>query len=299
MERDFVGYGKDSPRVKWPNNARLAVSFCINFEEGAEKSLQDGDRVPETIGEVRKGINSPIRDLAIESIFEYGSRVGFWRIIELLKKHEVQATYFASALALERNQKAVSEIVDKKHEICGHGYLWKEPFLMTRKEERDSIRKAVISIEQVSGERPLGWYSRYGPTIRTREILKKEGFLYDSDSYADDSPYTLKVKREPWVVVPYTMDANDFQFYYNRFSTGEQFLQFLNDTFHWLYEEGKSKTRMMSIGLHNRVIGKPGRIGALDHFLSHIKTFPDVWIARRVDIAKWWYQNYHEDNLEK
>jgi hypothetical protein len=166
---------------------------------------------------------------------------------------------------------------------------------MTRDEEKWSIKKAVKSIQRTTGIRPEGWYSRYGPSVNTREILEEEGFLYDSDSYSDDTPYVVEIRKKDWVVLPYTMDVNDFQFYYNRFATSEEFFKYVSDTFNWLYNEGKSRTRMMSLGLHNRVIGKPGRIGALDRFLSYVKSLPDVWIARRVDIAKWWY-DHHKDS---
>ena len=167
---------------------------------------------------------------------------------------------------------------------------------MNREEEQDSIRKAVKSIESTSGFRPLGWYCRYGPSVFTREILVEEGFTYDSDSCADDTPFMVNVKGRGWVVVPYSMDVNDFHFYYNRFASGDDFYVYAKDTFDWLYREGGSVPRMMTIALHNRIIGKPGRIGGLEKFLQHVRSFPDVWVARRVDIANWWYEQSSKDN---
>ncbi len=292
MPRDYVGYGRNVPKVKWPNNARLALSVAVNYEEGAERNIEDGDSSPENVGEMQKGIVTPIRDLTIESIFEYGSRVGFWRLIDLFEKYDVKATYLACALALERNPLAAREIVEKGHEICSHGYRWREHVFMSREEEHESIRKAVLSLQRTTGVKPSGWYCRYGPSIFTREILADEGFTYDSDSCADDLPFTVKVKEKDWVVVPYTMDVNDFHFYHNRFLLGDHFFQYAKDTFDWLYREGETTTRMMTIALHNRVIAKPGRIGGLEKFLQYIRSFPDVWIAKRVDIANWWYEQY-------
>jgi peptidoglycan/xylan/chitin deacetylase (PgdA/CDA1 family) len=292
MVRDFVGYGRNVPKIKWPDNARLALSIAVNYEEGAERSIEDGDALPEGIGEMQKGIKAPVRDLTIESIFEYGSRVGFWRLIDLLEKYDMKATYLACALALERNPQAAREIVAKGHEICSHGYRWSEHTFMDKEEERESIRRAVLSFQRVTGERPSGWYCRYGPSVFTRELLAEEGFTYDSDSCADDTPYMVKVKEKDWVIVPYTMDVNDFHFYYNRFHLGDDYFQYAKDTFDWLYQEAGSTTRMMTVALHNRVIGRPGRIGGLEKFLQYVRTFPDVWIAKRVEIADWWYEQY-------
>lgn len=291
MPRDFVGYGKNVPKVKWPDQARLALSFVVNYEEGAEKSIEDGDSLPEKFSETAYGLQEPIRDLANESVYEYGSRVAFWRLIDLFDKYDIKSTFFACAIALERNREAAKEIVRKNHEVCSHGYRWDEHFFMTKEQERESIRKAVSSFTETTGVRPYGWYCRYGPSVNTRELLVDEGFEYDSDSYADDLPYVVKVKGRDWVVVPYTLDANDFHFWMNRFVLADDFFQYLRDTFDWLYAESQTVPRMMSVGLHCRIVGRPGRISGLEKFIQHVRRFPDVWIAKRIDIAKWWYDN--------
>jgi peptidoglycan/xylan/chitin deacetylase (PgdA/CDA1 family) len=292
MTRDFIGYGRKPPEVRWPGGARLALSFCINYEEGAEKSIEEGDEYPERFSELPYGLNLKIRDLAVESMYEYGSRVGFWRVLNLFNMHGIKTTFFACARALERNPEAAKEITRTGHEACSHGERWDEHFLMTREEERRSIRAAVQSLERTTGQRPVGWYCRYGPGIYTRELLAEQGFLYDSDSYADDLPYFVKVKAQDFLVLPYTLDVNDFQFYTNRFSTADEFYQYAKDSFDYLYQESESTARMFSIGLHLRIIGRPGRIGALEKLIAYIRRFPEVWIARRVDIANWWIKHF-------
>ena len=269
----------------------MAVSLVINYEEGAEKTVADGDAGPERVGELSP-MHENIRDLAQESIFEYGSRVGLWRILHVLDKHQVNATFFACAQAMERNPIAAREITRRGHEICSHGYRWDEHYFMSKKAERNSIRKAVRSLEKTTGKRPVGWYCRRGPSIYTRDLLVDEGFLYDSDAYNDDVPYLVKVKGKNHLVVPYTPDANDFQFWLNRFATQGEFCQYLTDTFDVLYEESKSNPKMMSVGLHGRVVGRPGRIRALDSFIRYAEEHSGVWFARRVDIAHWWLKHY-------
>lgn len=292
MTRDFVGYGRKPPEVKWPGGARLAVSFCINYEEGAEKSIEEGDEYPERFGELAYGLNLKIRDLAIESMYEYGSRVGFWRVLDLFNRNDIKTTFFACARALEKNPQAAKEIPRTGHEVCSHGERWDEHFLMTREEEQKSIHAAVLSLEKTTGQRPVGWYCRYGPGIYTRELLAENGFLYDSDSYADEIPYFVKVKGEDFLVLPYTLDVNDFQFYTNRFSTADEFYLYAKDSFDYLYKESETTPRMLSIGLHLRIIGRPGRIRAVEKLIEYVKRFPEVWITRRVDIAKWWVKQF-------
>lgn len=293
--RDFVGYGRNPPAVKWPGGARLAVSFCINYEEGAERSPLDGDEYPERFSEVPYGWDVKTRDLATESIYEYGSRVGIWRILHLFNHQGIRTTFYACARALERNPEAAREIARTGHEICSHGERWDEHWRMTREEEHQSIRRAVQSLERTTGQRPVGWYCRYAPSLYTRELLAEEGFLYDSDSYADELPYYVKVHGRDFLVLPYTLDVNDFPFWANRYSTGHDFYQYAKDSFDYLYRESQTKPRMFSVGLHLRIIGRPGRFVGLEKLVAYVKRFPDVWITRRVDIAKWWLEHVRPD----
>ncbi len=290
--RDFIGYGGKPPKVVWPNNARIAVNIVVNFEAGGERSIVYGDEGPETYGEFAPYGAPPLRDLAMESIFEYGSRVGVWRLLNIFKRFNVKVTFFAVAKALEANPVVAKRIVEDGHEICAHGYRWIEHYTMSKEEEREAIRKAVEVITKITGQRPVGWYCRE-PSVNTIELLLEEGgFLYNSDSYSDDIPYYLKWGDKYMLIIPYTPDVNDFHFFANRFSTAEEFFQYMKDTFDVLYEEGKENPKMMSIGLHDRISGRPGRAKAIIKFLEYIKQFDDVWIARRVDIAKWWLEHY-------
>jgi peptidoglycan/xylan/chitin deacetylase (PgdA/CDA1 family) len=286
--RDFLGYGKALPKVKWPNGARLAVTFAINYEAGGERSVAFGDQGPETFGEFPAYGTPPKRDLAIESVFEYETRVAIWRILRVFNKYAAKTTFFATAKTLETNPDAAKEIVKRGHEICSHGYRWIEHFTLTRDEEREVIRKAVASIEKLTGQRPLGWYCRE-PSENTIELLVEEGgFLYDSDIYNDDLPYYVNVKGRNFLLIPYTPDANDFHYFSNRFSNSEEFYQYLKDSFDTLYAEGRDYPKMMNVGLHVRISGRPGRTVAVDKFLKYLKGKPKVWVARRIDIAKWW-----------
>jgi allantoinase len=292
LERDFVGYGKVVPNVRWPKNARLAVTFAINYEAGAERSVAFGDQAAETFGEFPAYGAPPKRDLAIESIFEYETRIGIWRILRTFAKSNVKTTFFAAAKTLEANPEAAKEIVSRGHEICSHGYRWIEHFTLSREEEKEAIRKAVVSIENLTGTRPVGWYCRE-PSENTIELLVEEGgFLYDSDVYNDDLPYYVNVKDRTFLLIPYTPDANDFHYFSNRFSNSEEFYQYLKDSFDVMYDEGRKNPKMMNVGLHVRISGRAGRTVAVEKFLGYLKTKPKVWIARRVDIAKWWLDNY-------
>ena len=289
--RDFLGYGKAVPKVRWPNGARLAVTFAINYEAGGEHSVAFGDQGPETFGEFPAYGTPPKRDLAIESIFEYETRVAIWRILRVFDKYAAKTTFFATARTLETNPDAAKEIVKRGHEICSHGYRWIEHFTLTREEEREVIRKAVASIEKLTGQRPLGWYCRE-PSENTIELLVEEGgFLYDSDIYNDDLPYSVNVKGRNFLLIPYTPDANDFHYFSNRFGNSEEFYQYLKDSFDTLYAEGRENPKMMNVGLHVRISGRPGRTVAVDKFLKYLKGKPKVWVARRIDIAKWWLEH--------
>jgi len=288
LDRDFVGYGKTIPKVRWPNGAKLALTFAVNYEAGAERSVVFGDRGPETYGEFPGYGAPPKRDLAIESIFEYETRVAIWRILRTFDKYGIKTTFFAAARTLEANPEAAREIVRRGHEICSHGYRWVEHFTLSPEEEREAIRKAVASIEKLTGQRPVGWYCRE-PSENTIELLAEEGgFLYDSDVYNDDLPYYVNVKGKSFLLIPYTPDANDFHYFSNRFGNSEEFYRYLKDSFDIMYDEGRQNPKLMNVGLHVRITGRPGRTRALERFLEYVKSKPKVWIARRIDIAKWW-----------
>ncbi|MFN8558450.1 MAG: polysaccharide deacetylase family protein [Dehalococcoidia bacterium] len=233
------------------------------------------------------------RDLAMETMYEYGSRAGFWRLLDILDAHGVQCTFFACAVALERNRDAARAITAGGHEACSHGYRWEDVSLLSREEEREHIRLAVRSIEETTGQRPLGWYCRYGPSVNTRDLVVEEGgFVYDSDSYNDDLPYWTEVNGKRHLVVPYTLDANDFKFASGAFASPRDFEDHLKYGFDRLYKEGATAPKMMSIGLHMRLAGRPARAEAFDRFLTYACSFPDVWFARRIDIARWWQEHY-------
>lgn len=294
-ERDYVGYGAQPPMLPWPNDAKLAISLVVNYEEGSEYALSHGDNRQETLGEWGvKVFPEGVRNLANESMFEYGSRVGFWRLMDIFARHEVPATFGACAVALEKNPQAAQAISAAGHEVCSHGYRWEEHYLMSREEEKARIAKAVTSLEASTGQRPLGWYCRTAPSVHTRELLLEHGgFLYDSDAYNDDMPYFVQVQGQRHLVVPYTGDVNDTHCWHSPgFETG--FFQYMRDSFDYLYQESQQRPRMMSIGLHMRIVGRPGRAKALDDFIAYARNKPGVWFARRVDIAKHYLQAFPE-----
>ena len=293
MERDFVGYGRNIPQVRWPGDARIAVSVVVNYEEGAEYSLLDGDSHHETNSEVPSPVPPSERDLYNESFFEYGSRVGVWRLLDLLEKYEVSSTFFCCALALERNPEVAKVIVAKGHEVCGHGYRWEEYHLLEREAERRAIEKTVASLTSTTGQRPLGWFTRYGASVNTRQLVVDEGgFIYDSGAFNDDLPYFVPVNDKPWLVLPYSMETNDARFWRGGLGSINDFYEYLKDSFDCLYEEGQSHPKMMSVGLHCRIAGRPARSKAVERFLQYATGFPGVWFARRVDIARWWLEHY-------
>ncbi len=292
-ERDFIGYGPNPPKVEWPNGERLAVSVVVNYEEGSEYSLLDGDSAHESNNEVPSPVPPGQRDLANESFFEYGSRAGVWRIMGILEEFDVRSTFFCCALALERNPHVGPEIVRRGHEVFGHGYRWEEYFKMDRETEREAIRKTVESLQQTTGERPLGWYVRYGPSVNTRELVVEEGgFLYDSMAYNDDLPYYVQVNGRKWLVLPYSLEVNDTKFWRGGMTTPGDFFETMKNTFDLLYTEGATHPKMMNIGLHCRIVGRPARAVALRQFLEYARGFQDVWFARRIDIARWWLEKY-------
>ena len=291
-DRDLIGYAGSPPDPGWPGGARLALNFVINYEEGSEPSIPDGDGIAEhALTEVAEAAFGPgERDLAAEGMFEYGSRVGFWRLMRLFRERALPVTIFGCALALERNPPAARLIRESDCDVCCHGWRWVEHWRLPEAEEREHIRRAVASLERTVGGRPLGWYCRYGPSVNTRRLLVDEGgFLYDSDAYNDELPYWVRVADRPHLVVPYTLTNNDNKFARGGIATGGQFFEFCRDAFDMLRAEGATQPRMMSVGLHARLIGHPGRAAGLARLLDYVGGFGDVWICRRLDIARHWH----------
>lgn len=290
--RDLVGYGPTPPHPGWPGDARIALQMVINYEEGSEYTILDGDHRTEVgLAESPGGRGPPdTRDLAFESMYEFGSRVGVWRLFRLFQERNLPLTVFACALALERNPRVAEEIVRSGYDVCCHGWRWVEHFMLTEAEEREHIRRAIASLKQTIGSRPLGWYCRFGPSERTRRLLVEEGgFLYDSDSYNDELPYWTAVDGRQHLVVPYTLDANDGKFCTPAgFGTGEDFFRYLKGTFDMLYAEGKTAPKMMSVGLHCRIAGRPARAQGLAEFIDYVLRHEGVWVCRRLDIARHW-----------
>jgi peptidoglycan/xylan/chitin deacetylase (PgdA/CDA1 family) len=295
MDRDFIGYGEHPPKVAWPDGARIAVSLVVNYEEGSEYQLGEGSTRREMTGELPSAIPMAYRDPHVESAFEYGSRAGVWRLLRIFDKYQVKATFYASAVALEVNPQVARALTERGHDICGHGYRWEEMWNMDRDTERERIRLAVESIRRTSGQRPLGWYPRVGGTENTRQLLVEEGeFLYDSDEVNDDIPYFVDVGSQRLLIVPHQIDTNDAKYWHNGFLTAEDYFQYISDTFDVLYEEGAENPKMMSVVLHCRISGRPGRAKAVDRFLRYARQHQGVWFARRGDIARWWLERHTE-----
>jgi putative urate catabolism protein len=291
LQRDFVGYGPNPPAARWPGGARIALNFVMNYEEGSEYSMMDQDGFSDAGLTELPGSAVPRgeRDLAAESMFEYGSRVGFWRLMRLFAERQLPMTVYACALALERNFAAAEAIKAAGHDICCHGWRWVEHFKLTEEEERAHIRLAVESLTRTMGARPLGWYCRYGPSVNTRRLLMADGgFLYDSDSYNDELPYYVLAEGRPQLVVPYTLTNNDVKWGTANFGTGEDFFVYLRESFDMLYDEGRVAPKMMSVGMHMRLLGHPGRASGLARFLDYVAGKPDVWVCRRIEIARHW-----------
>lgn len=294
-QRDFVGYGRTPPDPLWPHDARIALNFVVNYEEGSEPSIADGDMNSEVRGsEVAVSpVPAGMRDLAAESMFEYGSRVGFWRLQRLFEERSMPFTLFACSLAIERNTEVAAWIRESDVDLCCHGRRWVEHFRMDEEQEREEIRAAVASLKETTGRSPQGWYCRYGPSSNTRRLLIEHGgFVYDSDAYNDDLPYWTEVATHTHLVVPYSQTCNDIKFAHGQIGTATQFFEILRDTFDMLYAEGASAPRMMSVGLHNRLAGHPGRAVGLARFLDYVAEHSSVWVCRREDIARHWLQHH-------
>ena len=293
--RDVIGYGANPPHPEWPDGARLALQIVLNYEEGAENSVLHGDAASETFLSEIIGAEaySGVRHKSMESLYEYGSRAGLWRLLRIFRERDIRVTVFGVAMALQRNPEAVRAMLADGHEIAAHGWRWINYQFIDEDTEREHIRLAVDAITALTGSSPLGWYTgRDSPNTR-RLVVEHGGFLYDADSYADDLPYWETVGGKPHLVVPYTLDANDMRFATNQgFNTGEQFFTYLRDAFDVLYREGETAPKMMSVGLHCRLVGRPGRAAALERFLDYVQQHDGVWICRRVEIARHWYDTH-------
>ncbi|WP_404842715.1 MULTISPECIES: allantoinase PuuE [unclassified Colwellia] len=293
--RDMKGYGEHAPKVTWPNKAKVAVQFVINYEEGAENCILHGDNASETFLSEIIGAQPFVneRHMNMESFYEYGSRAGFWRLHRLFSQRGLPVTVFGVAMAMQRNPEAVEAMLKADWEIASHGYRWIDYQNVPIETEREHLKKAIAIHKEMTGQKPKGWYLGR-MSENTRQLVMEEGsFLYDADSYADDLPYYIKGKEKPHLIVPYSLDANDMRFASPQgFNSGEQFYCYLKDTFDTLYAEGADAPKMMSIGLHCRIIGRPGRFASLVKFLDYIGKYNDVWVCRRQDIAEHWLANH-------
>ena len=293
--RDIVGYGNRPPDPKWPGLARIALQFVINYEEGAENCILHGDPVSESFLSESIGAQPlyGVRNLNMESMYEYGSRAGFWRLWRLFRQRRLPVTVYAVAMAMERNPDAIHAMREADWEIASHGYRWIDYQYVGADTEREHIHRAVDIHTRIAGNRPLGFYQgRISPHTRYL-VIEEGGFLYDADSYADDLPYWNTDYGKPHLIIPYTLDNNDMRFAtHNGFSDGDQFFAYLRDAFDTLYEEGQDAPKMMSVGLHCRLTGRPGRTAALARFIDYAQNHDKVWICRRIDIARHWYEHH-------
>ncbi|WP_022953594.1 allantoinase PuuE [Leucothrix mucor] len=297
--RDLIGYGGKPPQANWPGNARIAVQFVLNYEEGGENCVLHGDKGSEQfLSEIIGAQSYPDRHLSMESIYEYGSRAGVWRILKEFEKRELPLTIFGVAMALQRHPELTKAFVEQGHEIACHGLRWIHYQEMPEEQEREHMQQAIEIIESLTGSKPKGWYTgRDSPNTR-RLLVEQGGFSYDSDYYGDDLPFWTEVETtadgtKPHLVVPYTLDTNDMRFATPQgFNSGEQFFSYLRDSFDVLYAEGETEPKMLSIGLHCRIAGRPGRFAALQRFLDHIAQHDRVWVAKRIDIAEHWAQTH-------
>lgn len=292
MSRDLIGYGQNPPDAQWPNAANIAVQFVINYEEGGENSVLYGDRGSEAFLSEMVGAQSQIgaRSMAMESLYEYGSRAGFWRLHRLFTERGAPVTVYGVATAMEQNPQAVEAMLKAGWEIATHGYRWIDYQNVPEAVEREHIQKAIELHRSLTGVRPCGWYQGRTSPNTARLVVEESGFVYDADSYADDLPYYDTRFGRPQLIVPYTLDANDMKFVaLNGFDDGESFYRYLRDSFDQLRLEGtQGRKAMMSVGLHGRIAGRPARAAAVARFLDHVLSFDDAWVTRRIDIANHW-----------
>ena len=292
--RNMLGYGSNLPKVNWPNKARIAVQFVLNYEEGGENSVLHGDKFSEIfLSEIIGAKPIKGRHINMESLYEYGSRAGFWRIHNLFKKYNLPLTVFGVGMAMERSLEICKEMKKSNYEIASHGWRWIDYQNISKSIEKKHMKKAINIIKKIFDQRPVGWYTGRCSPNTLDLVMEEGGFLYCSDTYSDDLPYWEKRGKKKQLMIPYTLDNNDMRFLTNQgFNYGDQFYNYLKDSFDALYEEGKENPKMMSIGLHCRIIGKPGRIQSLKKFLDYVTNFDKVWICKREDIAKHWIKNH-------
>lgn len=295
MARDLYGYGPNPPFADWPGGARVAVTFVVNFEEGAELSIADGDERNEKVYEVAdEVVGRP--DPCLESHFDYGTRVAYWRIAELFDRYGVKFTLSSCGRAIERSPDIAADAAKRGHEVACHGWRWESHATMAIDQERAAIARTVAVIERTTGTRPVGWHTRSAPSANTRKLLVEHGgFLYDSDAYGDELPYFVDVAAKRHLVLPYAFDTNDMHFHqgFQRFALGGDFATYTTDAFDWLYDEGAKTPRLLPIGLHLRMVGRPGRMAGLKRILEHV-TRPEAmaWCATRADVARHWIAKF-------
>ena len=295
--RNMTGYGKDSLHPNWPNKARVAVQFVLNYEEGGENSILHGDNASETFLSEIIGAKAyeGARHMSMESLYEYGSRAGVWRILRLFEEFDIPITIFAVGLAIARNRELADYLAENDYDFCAHGFRWIDYQFVEEKVERQHIKDCVTILKEVLGKRPEGWYTgRNSPNTR-KLVIEEGGFLYDSDAYDDDLPYWASEfdTDKKHLIIPYTLDANDMRFASPQgFNSGDQFFNYLKDSFDALYLEGEASPKMMSVGMHARILGRPGRIMAMRKFLEYISKFDQVWFCSRREIADHWYKNF-------
>ena len=298
--RDFKGYGRVAPAVTWPGDARVAVVLVVNYESGSERSYFAGDNTNEPPQEFAYP-QPPFRDLGNESIFEYGSRAGIWRLQRMFDEYRLPVTFHGCAQAFEANREVGAYIAEAGHDVCAHGWRWEMVSQLPREVEREHIDWAVESITETCGSRPLGWYSKCPPSLSTRELLVEEGgFLYDSDSFADDLPYFVNVKQRSHLVIPYSFTTNDSKFHPGGgFSSPSSFGDYCIRAFDELWREGETRPKMMTVGLHPRLVGQPSRASVVREFIEHCLGKGDVWFARKQDVATWWLNNHESFTVRR
>lgn len=294
MQRDLIGYGSSPPKVIWPHKARIALNFVLNYEEGSELTLLNGDRHSESYATDLPGAVELTneRHLSVESQFEYGSRTGIWRLLNLFEESKIALTIFAAGLALEQNLELANKLKDSPYDIVGHGYRWINYREVSEDIEREHIQKTIHLIHQLTGKQVSGWYTGRR-SQNTRKLIAELGLRYDSESYADDLPYWIDLSGRDHLIIPYSLDTNDIRYTTSPgWNNGQDFFQYLKDAFDCLYHEGQTFPKMMTVGLHARLSGRPGRYEALRRFIDYIKKFDKVWICRREEIANHWHHHH-------